>query len=149
MILLRAIVIGLFCLLPTAVFINVAHAVTPPTPTESEVKTAKFDWIMPTTRADGSALPLSEIRQANLYVESLAAPIVVPAPATSYSYALPPGACIKKTENIQATATDTNGLESAASERATLSADICGPKSRPAAPTGLTVSAGSSQPSAQ
>lgn len=142
---MKRIVSNTFCCTIAAMAIgmaSVAHAIKPPTPTETEVAHAKFSWAMPTTRVDGTALPLSEIRQVSIYVESLSAAIAVPSPATSYSYALPAGTCIRKTENIQATATDTNGVESAASERATLEADICGPKSRPAAPTALTVTRG-------
>ncbi len=121
---------------------GMANAITPPTPTEPAQAVALINWKMPTTRADNTPLALSEIRSINIYVTSLDSVIVVGSPATSYSYVLPAGTCLKTTDGVQATATDTDGRESAASNVAHIAADLCGPKPLPGAPTALTVTAG-------
>lgn len=143
--LFRALIIGLVCLLPTAVFVQTAHAVTPPAPVAPVAVKLLVSWKNAATRADGTPLAAAEIKQTNIYITSLSSVIVVPqidgAP-TNYSYALPAGVCIKTTDGIAATHTDTGGLESATSAVAKVSADLCGPKSPPSAPGGVTGAGG-------
>ncbi len=142
----RVFLIGLFFLLPTAALVQVAHAVTPPAPVSPTVAKLLVSWTNPITRTDGAPLAASEIKQANIYVTSLSSVITVPAasgvPATSYTYTLPAGVCIKTTDGVAATVTDTSGLESGASNVWKPAADLCGPKQLPGPPTGVTATAG-------
>lgn len=145
MLLIRFLVIALFLLLPAGVLIPSAYAVTPPAPVAPVAAKLLVSWKNAATRADGTPLAATEIKQTNIYVTSLASVIVVQqtdgAP-TSYSYVLPAGICIKATDGIAATHTDTGGLESATSAVAKVAADICGPKSLPSQPTAVTATAG-------
>jgi hypothetical protein len=123
-----------------------AHSATPPAPIAPAAAKLLASWTNPTTRTDTAPLAASEIKQANIYITSLASVITVPAvsnvPATSYTYALPAGVCVKTTDSIAVTVTDTGGLESAASNVWKPAADICGPKSLPNPPTGVAATAG-------
>ncbi len=89
----------------------------------------------PTTRADGSSLPASEIGSYTFYLDITKINI-----GTACSYVLPiaQGTCIKKTQVFTVTATDTNGIESARSQGVSVTNDACNPFP-PAAPAGLTI----------
>lgn len=136
----------LLIMLSMLLFPFLAHAVTPPAPIAPAAAKLLASWTNPTTRTDAAPLAASEIKQANIYITSLSSVIAVPAvsslPATSYTYTLPAGVCVKTTDSIAVTVTDTGGLESAASNAWKPAADICGPKSLPSPPTGVVATAG-------
>lgn len=102
-----------------------AHAITPPPPVAPSLAKVLYSWDHPTTRTDGTALTVSEIKETRLYITSLQAYIAVPAPANSYTYIVPSGQCIAKTDAAAATAVDTGNLESAASNVAMVAVDAC------------------------
>jgi hypothetical protein len=114
---------------------TVASAVTPPPATTAAGGKVKFDWVLPVTRQNGAALATSEIAQTTLYVESFLAPIVVSGTATTLTYVLPVGVCIKATDRVWATVTDTSGAAGAASDPVLMDTEVCGPKSPARAPT--------------
>lgn len=111
----------------------VVGAVAPPTPPAGDK--LSLNVVLPTTRVNGSALATSEIRQVTYYISSLTSPIVVVGPTTSFVYTLPVGVCLKATDQVAATVTDTGGLESAGSVPVAIGKDLCGPKLLPSAPT--------------
>lgn len=122
-----------------------AHAITPPTPTAPKQATVIYKWTPDPLRADlVTPLPASERKEARLYITSLSAYIAVPEPATTYTYVVPWGQCIKSSDAAQVTQVDTLGQEGAASDPKSTSADACSlGKPLPNRPTGVTISIGS------
>lgn len=137
----RAFVILLFCLLPTAVFVQVTYAVTPPAPVTPTLAKLLFTMAMPATRTDGTPLAVNEIAKTRIYVSSFDSVVEIPGAAANYTYTLAPGVCVAATDSAAATVVDSGGRESAASIAVTTPA-LCGPKPLPAAPTNLKVTAG-------
>jgi hypothetical protein len=111
-----------------------AEAITPPPPVISSLAKVLYSWDNPTTRLAGDALTIGELKETRLYITSLAAYITVPAPASSYTYVVPSGQCIKASDGAQVTAVDTGMLESAGSNIVKVSADACSGKSLPGSP---------------
>lgn len=122
-------------ILTAAALIRPAQAVTAPPATPTVCDTLKISWTLPTTRIDGSALPLSELAKVQLWFTNETAPIDVTAPATSYNYKIPIGYTTTVTDAMAATVTDTAGLESTMSPLVLLGANHKCPKALPAAPT--------------
>lgn len=119
---------------------RLANAITPPTPTQPKQATVVYAWVPPVLRADlVTPLPANERKESRLYITSLSAFITVPELATSYTYVVPWGQCIKSTDGAQVTAVDTLNQESAASNIAFTATDACSVgKPLPKAPTGVT-----------
>src|SRR5688572_12321528 len=87
-----------------------AHAIKAPLPVTPAIASVLYSWTPPTTRVNGMALTAAERKETRLYLSSLTAYIAVPEPATSYTYVLPAGQCIRATDTAEATAVDTGGL---------------------------------------
>ncbi len=138
---IRALIVIAFCLLPTAVFVQVAYGVPPPAPVTPAIAKLLFTLTLPTTRADESPLLPSEIAKTRIYVTSFASVIEINSAATSYTYVLPAGVCVAATDSAAATVVDSGGRESAASVSVNMPV-ICGPKPLPSAPANLKVVAG-------
>lgn len=122
---------------------GMAHAIKPPAPVAVEVAGVTYSWALPTTRVSGVTLTPAERKETRLYISSLSAYIVVPEAGTSYTYIVPAGQCIRKTDTAAVTAVDTEGRESAGSMEVSTPVDVCGPKALPAAPTAVKVAIGS------
>jgi hypothetical protein len=121
----------LLCLLLLPVL---AEAITPPPPVVPSLARLLYSWTVPPTRADGAPLAPTEVKEYRIYISSLESVISVPAPATSYVYIVPSGACVRAADGAAVTAVDTGNLESAASNVVQLSADACSGKSPPGKP---------------
>lgn len=120
-------------------FATAATAITPPAVTQPKPGLLSFSWIAPAARADGSPLPATEIKEYRLYLTNEAAPIVIPAPATTYNYTVPIGYVTKSTDMAAVTAVDKSGAQSAPSASIALPEGVTTPKSLIGAPTSLTV----------
>src|SRR5690348_656671 len=103
-----------------------AMAITPPTPTAPKQASVVINWNADTLRADlVTPLSSSERKEARIYITSLSAYIAVPEPATTYTYLVPWGACVKATDSVQVTQVDTLGQEGAASDPKNPGGDSC------------------------
>jgi hypothetical protein len=120
-----------------------AMAIKPPAPVTPAIAAVLYSWALPTTRVSGAALAPAERKETRLYISSLSAYIAIPEAAASYTYIVPAGQCIRKTDIAAVTAVDTEGRESAGSMEVSTVGDVCGPKALPAAPTSVKVAIGS------
>lgn len=125
-----------------AILSPLAGAITPPPPVTPSIATVLYSWDHPTTRADGNPLALAEIKETRLYISSLAAFIPVAGPAKTYTYIVPSGQCIRKTDGAQVTSVDAGNLESAGSITVSTAEDVCAGKSLPRPPTNVKATAG-------
>jgi hypothetical protein len=120
-----------------------AMAITPPTPVEPEPGKVFYSWTLATMRGTPPVgpLPLTEVKETRIYITSLSAFIAVPAPATTYTYVVPSGQCVRVSDGSQLTQVDTAGAEGAASPVYQTSKDVCTGKSLPGAPGNVKVTA--------
>lgn len=97
----------------------------------------------PTTREDGMSLPAAELAGYKFYMATPTSAAVSDVVKTcAFDYLIPPGQCIGPNVGWAVTSVDTKGLESVLSTPLQfLGAERCTPKARPAAPSGVTVTA--------
>lgn len=95
--------------------------------------TVPLSWSAPVTRADGTALPASQLGAYVMYLNGKA--VSYPgATATMLCYAIANGQCINTTDVFTITSSDTNGLISSPSAGASVSKQVCGKPANPVAP---------------
>lgn len=110
--------------------------------TIAAAETLTFACDAPAKRTDGSPLPSTEIA-GYTYRRGSVALGTSQGPACGFKWPIPAGECVRSTEALTATATDTEGRVSAASTPpATLAADACTPKAPPQPPGNVRVVSG-------
>lgn len=131
------VVLILFALVVMVLGPRKALAIAPPTPAPAVVAKVPYCWVPSVWRVDmTTALPASERKATRLYISSLPNLIEIAEPANCYTYVVPAGQCIHKTDVAYATTVDTAGLESGPSNAVSTDIDACSEKKLlPKAPT--------------
>lgn len=144
----RIVLISLAFMLPAAAFVQTAHAAPCAVNTDTTAVCPAFSvclkWPTPTTREvvagePAVALAAAEIKGYKLKLDSLTFPINN---VTNFTYTVPANAVLPTTAVWSIATVDIDGRESTQPYTCTQPVAVAGPKSSPAAPSGLTTTTG-------